>query len=218
LVPKIGSPSGLCVSFLCASLFLPLYGAEASGQREVKVGHEEVTLHELLWVLHDQSPFSTLHFSAARVAASQEDFGTPQKKKRSHVVAPHASDAPFAHHASHSAEVATLGCGRTVLRPPCFVQAEAQNEVSSPTTQLPCRHTLAVSVVSPSLQTHSCGLHSIAVVHDVGEAALLAPPSLEVALPFEEPQATSVRRGRRSQGRVRMSARLSNLRTTSREA
>lgn len=88
-------------------------------------------------MLQAQVPFSTAHFSAARVAASQEPFETPQKKKRLQALLPQARPSPLPHHASHSADVATFGAGRIAVRPSCFSQLLAQNESFDPTRQLP---------------------------------------------------------------------------------
>jgi hypothetical protein len=106
-------------------------------QSSLNVGQLELTLHEGPCVLHAQLPLSTAHFSAARVAASQEPFETLQKKKRLQALLPQARPWPLAHHASHSADVATFGAGRIAVTPPCFSQLLAQNESFDPTRQLP---------------------------------------------------------------------------------
>ena len=69
-------------------------------------------------MLQAHVPFSTAHFNVARVAASHEPFEMPQKKKRLHLSLPHVSPAPLLHHASHSADAATLGAGRIAVTPP----------------------------------------------------------------------------------------------------
>ncbi len=105
-------------------------GPSVPSQSDANVPHEDVTLHELLCWLHAHVPWSVAHFSAARVAASHDPFGTPQKKKRLHVVAPQASDFPLSHQASHSGDVATLRAGRIALTPPLLLHADAQNDSS----------------------------------------------------------------------------------------
>jgi hypothetical protein len=132
-------------------LYLP---ASAPVQSSANVGQLELTLHDVLCALHCHAPFSTAHFSAARAAASHEPFVTPQKKRRLHVSVPHESAAPLLHHASHSADVATLGAGRIAVTPPWLAQTFEQNESLDPTEHVPWRQMVAVSCVSPSAHTH----------------------------------------------------------------
>lgn len=133
-----------------------------------------MTDHEVLCVLHAHVASSTAHFRAARVAASHDPCETPQKKKRLHFVLPQPSDAPLLHQASHSADVATLRAGRMRLTPPLLLQADAQDDSLKPPVQLPAEQTVPLVRVWPSVQTHSCGLQSSAVVQAAGDDGSVA--------------------------------------------
>jgi hypothetical protein len=173
--------------------------ASAPSQSDANVPHDDVTLHKSLCVLHAQVPWSTAHFRAARVAASHDPFATPQKKKRSHLVLAQLSDAPLLHQASHSGDVATLRAGRMELTPPLLLHADAQNISAEPVRQLPAEQTVPIVIVSPSVQTHSCGLQSWAVVQAAGEAGSVACTS--GSLLEEEPHAAAAARERKPRAR-----------------
>ena len=184
--------------------------ASAPSQSDANVPHDDVTRHDSLCVLHAHVASSTAHFRAARVAASHDPFETPQKKKRLHLLLPQPSSAPLLHQASHSGDVATLRAGRMRLTPPLVLHTDAQNDSLRPVSQLPPEQRVGPEKVLPSVQTHSCGLQSSAVVQAAGDDGSVACAS--GSLVEEAPHAAAATRERKPRARsvCMMVAALSN--------